>query len=59
MSNAVSTTNLHDNLVDVLLIDIPERTRHMVLDFARKHDAQHQAGGFDQPVALLHHVVVS
>ena len=56
---AVSTAYLHDDLVDVFLVDVPERAGHMVLDLARKHDAQHQTGGLDELVALLHHVVVT
>ena len=56
---AVSTAYLHDDLVDVFLVDVPERAGHMVLDLARKHDAQHQTGGLDELVALLHHVVVA
>lgn len=38
---AVSTAYLHDDLVDVFLVDVPERAGHMVLDLTRKHDAQH------------------
>lgn len=56
---AVSTAYLHDDLVDVFLVDVPERAGHMVLDLTRKHDAQHQARGLDELVALLHHVVVA
>ena len=55
---AVSTAYLHDDLVDVFLVDVPERAGHMVLDLTRKHDAQHQARGLDELVALLHHVVM-
>lgn len=55
---SVSATKFHDNLVDVLLVDFPEGTRDMALDLTFQHDVQHEAGGLDKSVALLHHVVM-